>query len=144
RSGAAVEQSEPWSPGRKYRMGSAVAVIKRALGSFYDDQMTQHAAALTYYSLMSLFPATLLGLSLLGLLGEYPSTYGAIINYLRDVAAPSTGSSVSRGAAAASCGASRPTSSSPSCSWAWCWRVLSCSSSAGALPRHFSRSLVAL
>jgi membrane protein len=53
--------------------------------SFYDDQMTQHAAALTYYSLMSLFPATLLGLSLLGLLGEYPSTYNAIINYLRDV-----------------------------------------------------------
>src|SRR4029453_3490066 len=85
RSGAAVEQSEPWSPGRKYRMGSAVAVIKRALGSFYDDQMTQHAAALTYYSLMSLFPAALLGLSLLGLLGQYPETYNAIINYLEDV-----------------------------------------------------------
>ena len=66
-------------------MRSAVAVIRRALVSFYDDQMTQHAAALTYYSLMSLFPATLLGLSLLGLLGEYPSTYNAIINYLRDV-----------------------------------------------------------
>ena len=53
--------------------------------SFYDDQMTHHAAALTYYSLMSLFPATLLGLSLLGLLGQYPSTYDAVINYLRDV-----------------------------------------------------------
>ena len=57
--------------------------------SFYDDQMTHHAAALTYYSLMSLFPATLLGLSLLGLLGQYPSTYDAIINYLRDVVPPS-------------------------------------------------------
>jgi membrane protein len=66
-------------------MRSAVAVIKRTLVSFYDDQMTQHAAALTYYSLMSLFPAILLGLSLLGLLGQYPSTYNAIINYLRDV-----------------------------------------------------------
>jgi membrane protein len=66
-------------------MRSAVEVIKRTLVSFYDDQMTQHAAALTYYSLMSLFPATLLGLSLLGLLGQYPSTYNAIINYLRDV-----------------------------------------------------------
>ena len=66
-------------------MRSAVAVIKRTLVSFYDDQMTQHAAALTYYSLMSLFPAILLGLSLLGLVGEYPSTYNAIINYLRDV-----------------------------------------------------------
>ena len=66
-------------------MRSAGAVIKRTLVSFYDDQMTHHAAALTYYSLMSLFPATLLGLSLLGLLGQYPSTYNAIINYLRDV-----------------------------------------------------------
>ena len=31
-----------------------------ASASFYDDQMTQHAAALTYYGLMSLFPAVLL------------------------------------------------------------------------------------
>ena len=66
-------------------MRSIGAVAKRTLVSFYDDQMTHHAAALTYYSLMSLFPATLLGLSLLGLLGQYPSTYNAIINYLRDV-----------------------------------------------------------
>jgi membrane protein len=61
-------------------------IIKRTLLAFYDDQMTQHAAALTYYGLMSLFPAVLLGLSLLGLLGEYPRTYNAIIGYLRDVA----------------------------------------------------------
>jgi membrane protein len=47
--------------------------------------MTHHAAALTYYGLMSLFPAVLLALSLLGLIGEYPRTYNAIINYLRDV-----------------------------------------------------------
>lgn len=66
-------------------MRSTGAVLKRTLVSFYDDQMTHHAAALTYYSLMSLFPATLLGLSLLGLLGQYPSTYNAIIGYLRDV-----------------------------------------------------------
>ena len=62
------------------------AVIRRTLASFYDDQMTHHAAALTYYSLMSLFPATLLALSLLALLGEYPGTYDAIMGYLRDVA----------------------------------------------------------
>ena len=48
--------------------------------------MTQHAAALTYYALMSLFPAGLLALSLLVLLGQYPETYNAIIDYLRDVA----------------------------------------------------------
>src|SRR5918994_4212714 len=61
-------------------------VVKRTLVKFYADQMTQHAGALTYYGLMSLFPAALLGLSLLGLLGQYPETYNAIINYLKDVA----------------------------------------------------------
>ena len=66
-------------------MRRAFAVVRRTLVSFYDDQMTQHAAALTYYGLMSLFPTLLLGLSLLGLLGQYPETYNAIIGYLRDV-----------------------------------------------------------
>ena len=67
-------------------MRAAGAVTKRTLVSFYDDQMTHHAAALTYYGLMSLFPTVLLGLSLLGLLGQYPETYDAIIGYLREVA----------------------------------------------------------
>src|SRR3954469_8420518 len=70
-------------------MGHAVVVVKRTLKSFYDDQMTHHAAALTYYSLMSLFPAALLAVSLLGLIGQYPQTYDAIIGYLREVAPPS-------------------------------------------------------
>jgi membrane protein len=67
----------------------AGAITKRTLRSFYDDQMTHHAAALTYYALMSLFPAVLLALSLLGLLGQYPETYDAIMGYLREVAPPS-------------------------------------------------------
>ena len=65
-------------------MGRVWTVVKRTLVSFYDDQATP-AAALTYYSLMSLFPAALLALSLLGLLGQYPETYNAI-DYLEDVA----------------------------------------------------------
>jgi membrane protein len=67
-------------------MPRTLAVIKRTLVSFYDDQMTHHAAALTYYGLMSLFPTLLLALSLLGILGQYPETYDAIVGYLRDVA----------------------------------------------------------
>jgi membrane protein len=63
-----------------------MAITKRSVKAFYDDQMTHHAAALTYYVLMSLFPAGLLAVSLLGLLGQYPGTYDAIVGYLRDVA----------------------------------------------------------
>jgi membrane protein len=64
----------------------AAAVVGRSLKSFYDDQMTHHAAALTYYALMSLFPVGLMALSLLVLLGGYPDTYDAIVDYLQDVA----------------------------------------------------------
>jgi membrane protein len=64
----------------------AIVVVGRSLRAFYDDQMTHHAAALTYYALMSLFPAVLLALSLLGLVGQYPDTYNAIVDYLHDVA----------------------------------------------------------
>ena len=67
-------------------MRGTTSVIWRTLVAFYDDQMTHHAAALTYYALMSLFPTMLLALSLLGLLGQYPETYDAIIGYAREVA----------------------------------------------------------
>jgi membrane protein len=60
-------------------------IARRTLKAFYDDQMTHHAAALTYYALMSLFPAVLLALSLLGLVGQYPQTYDALLDYLTDV-----------------------------------------------------------
>ncbi len=65
-------------------------VAKRSVLSFYDDQGTHHAAALTYYALMSLFPTLLLAVSLLGLLGEYPATYNAILGHLRGVVPAAT------------------------------------------------------
>src|SRR4051794_40430564 len=68
------------------KLRATPAVLRRTGRAFYDDQMTHHAAALTYYALMSLFPAVLLALSLLGLIGQYPDTYNAIVDYLRDVA----------------------------------------------------------
>jgi membrane protein len=63
----------------------ASQVAKRSVVSFYHDQCTHHAAALTYYALMSLFPLLLLAVSLLGVLGEFPATYDAIVSHLRGV-----------------------------------------------------------
>ena len=60
-------------------------VAKRSVVSFYQDQGTHHAAALTYYALMSLFPMLLLAVSLLGVFGGYPSTYNAIVAHLRSI-----------------------------------------------------------
>ena len=71
-------------------MRRAWQVAKRSAVSFYDDQGTHHAAALTYYALMSLFPTLLLAVSLLGLVGEFPATYNAIIGHLRGVVPAAT------------------------------------------------------
>jgi membrane protein len=61
----------------------AVGTLKAAFTRFQDDSMTDHAAALTYYSLMSLFPALLVGVALFGLLGQ-ASTVSRIARYLTD------------------------------------------------------------
>ena len=71
-------------------MRRAWQLAKRSAVSFYDDQGTHHAAALTYYALMSLFPTLLLAVSLLGLLGEFPATYEAIVGHLRGVVPKAT------------------------------------------------------
>lgn len=63
-------------------MSRAWNVVKRTAVAFFNDEGTHHAAALTYYALMSLFPVILLGVSLLALFGEYPGTYNSIVHYL--------------------------------------------------------------
>lgn len=66
-------------------MRRAWDAVKRTVIAFYDDQGTHHAAALTYYALMSMFPMLLLAVSLLGLIGQLPGTYNSIIHYLQGV-----------------------------------------------------------
>ena len=45
-------------------------VLVRAVKSFLAHQMTDRAATLTYYAMMSLFPGLLVGVTLLGLIGQ--------------------------------------------------------------------------
>jgi len=66
-----------------------VAVAKAIYGRFGEVQVTDRAAAQTYYSILSLFPGLLVVVALLSLLGTYPETYQSIVNTLRD-AAPGT------------------------------------------------------
>jgi membrane protein len=48
--------------------------IKRTVQEFQDDNITDQAAALTYYSVLSLFPALLVLVALLGLAGGQKTT----------------------------------------------------------------------
>ncbi|MFG2110754.1 YihY/virulence factor BrkB family protein [Micromonospora chersina] len=52
-------------PGRGW-----VATLKRTVREFQDDSLTDWAAALTYYGVLSIFPGMLVLVSVLGLLGD--------------------------------------------------------------------------
>ncbi len=66
-----------------------IAIAKAVYSRFGEVQVTDRAAAQTYYSILALFPGLLVVVSLLALLGRYPDTYQSIIDTLRD-AAPGT------------------------------------------------------
>jgi membrane protein len=57
---------------------SLVATLKRTASEFVEDNLTDWAAALTYYSLLSLFPALIALVSLLGLFGDPQSTTASL------------------------------------------------------------------
>ena len=66
------------------------AVLRRTVREFRDDHLTDWAAALTYYSAMSLFPALLVLVALVGVFGQYPETTDAILKMVRKIGPEST------------------------------------------------------
>lgn len=71
---------------RDLRRSQWKAVAKGMWDRFGEVQITDRAAAITYYSVLSLFPALLVAVALLALIGQYPETYQSIVNTLRDAA----------------------------------------------------------
>ena len=63
------------------RKGSLVQTLKRTMTEFSEDNLTDSAAALTYYAVLSIFPALLAMISIVGLVWD-PQT---IIKTLTDV-----------------------------------------------------------
>jgi membrane protein len=55
-------------------------VLKRAFAEFRADDMMTWAAALTYYAVLSVFPALIVFVALLGVFGEYPKTSDAVLS----------------------------------------------------------------
>jgi membrane protein len=54
-------------------------ILKRAAKRFSEDELSDRAAALTYFAVLALFPALIVMVALLGLLGEYPRTSNALL-----------------------------------------------------------------
>ena len=52
------------------RLGAWGGVLKRTVGTFRENNLTDWAAALTYYAVLSIFPALVVLVSILGLAGD--------------------------------------------------------------------------
>ena len=78
-----VERQEPDSP-TDLPKGSWRAVLKGTLKESKRDELTDRAAALTYYSILALFPALLALVSLLGIVGQ--SATQAVLDNIQKLA----------------------------------------------------------
>jgi membrane protein len=64
--------------------GSWIDALKRTVKAFQEDQLTVWAAALTYFGVLAIFPALLVVVSVLGLIGS--SVTDSLISNLEDLA----------------------------------------------------------
>lgn len=65
-------------------------VLRKAVREFSDDQCTDLAAALTYYSVLSIFPALIALVSVLGLVGQAETSVQTVLDVLRPLVDPTT------------------------------------------------------
>ena len=61
------------------------AVLRRTFKEFGDDNLMDWAAALTYYGVLALFPGVIVFVALLGVLGQYPETFNALLDVVRQL-----------------------------------------------------------
>ena len=70
-------------------------IARRTFDQYQADGITNLAAALTYRSILSLFPGLIALVALLGVLGQYPQTFDAVLKIVASFAPPSTVQTVS-------------------------------------------------
>jgi membrane protein len=68
---------------------SWIYVIRKTAREFSEDECTDLAAGLTYYAVLSLFPAMIALISLVGLVGQGKQTVTTLLDILRQVGAGS-------------------------------------------------------
>jgi membrane protein len=69
-----ARQRADYRPAGAGRKSSLFATVKRTVTEFSEDNMSDWAAALTYYGLLSLFPALIALVSIVGLVGDPATT----------------------------------------------------------------------
>ncbi len=78
------DQAAPGSPTDIPPVGW-LNTARRAFAEFRSDDMMVWAAALTYYAVLSVFPALLVMVALLGVVGQYPQTSDAVLEIVGQI-----------------------------------------------------------
>ena len=73
----------------------AFATLKRTASEFMEDNLSDWAAALTYYGLLALFPALIAMVSLIGLVGDPKSTTSTLTEIITSIGPQSAGETFS-------------------------------------------------
>lgn len=60
-------------------------IARRTARGFQEDNLTDWAAALTYYAVLALFPGLIVLVALLGVFGRFPETFVALLDIVRQV-----------------------------------------------------------
>jgi membrane protein len=60
-------------------------VLRRTVSEFRQDNLTDWAASLTYYSMLSIFPAAIALVAIIGLAGQHPETTNALLEIVDDL-----------------------------------------------------------
>jgi membrane protein len=74
----------------------ALATLKRTATEFQEDNLSDWAAALTYYGLLSLFPALIAMVSLIGIFGDPRSTTQSLTEIITEIG-PQSGAETFKG-----------------------------------------------
>jgi membrane protein len=83
--------AEPKTSGRRpegpahARKGSLGQTLKRTLTEFKEDELTDRAAALTYYAVLSLFPALIALISIVGLVADPKTVTDAMTKVISQI-----------------------------------------------------------
>ena len=65
--------------------GSWWGALRRSTKQYKEDNLTDAAAALTYYAVLAFFPALLVLVALVGMFGQYPETTNELLKIVRQL-----------------------------------------------------------
>jgi membrane protein len=90
------EVRRDYRPHGAERKPTTGATLKRTLTEFQEDNLSDWAAALTYYGLLSLFPALIAMVSLIGIFGDPKTTTTKLTEIITEIG-PSSGAETFEG-----------------------------------------------